>query len=97
MVRGRPAAQAAAEAGMPALLVGFLAAGEDARAASNSGMAEMLEFVARYYRGRVEQRRGRAVSVMLIGAGVGTCVYAVILPLVHLINGVIGQYPEGAL
>ena len=84
--QGAPAADAAAAAGMPDLLVGVL------RTAGGADAPEMLRFLARYYEGRFSRAaallRGGLLpaAAILMGVPVGAFILGVFLPLIRLMD-----------
>jgi type IV pilus assembly protein PilC len=92
LMGGRSPAEAARDAHMPAFLVGLLESSESSRGnVGNAGIAEMFDFLSRYYRQRFSRlliavrAAAEPVAVVAVGTVVGLFVYAMYSPLVALI------------
>jgi type II secretory pathway component PulF len=97
ILAGMTPAAAARKARLPELLAGFLETGETPRGpAGNRGIADMFDFLARYYRDRFSRLLitlraiAEPVSVLVVGSLVGVVVLSLFLPLVKLIESVTG-------
>jgi type II secretory pathway component PulF len=103
LLAGKGAAEGAAVAGMPPLMVGLLDTAQAPRAGGADNTANVFDFLARYYGARFSRLglllKGAYEPVMLLALGtlVGFVVYALFSPLVKLILSVIGGYPQGTL
>jgi hypothetical protein len=103
LLSGAPTPAAAARAGMPRVLVGFLeASSTPGREGEPQTLAALFEFMGRYYRDRFSRLavtlRSLLEPAMTIALGyiVLQIVLAVFTPLVVLLNSVMG-YPGGVL
>jgi type IV pilus assembly protein PilC len=102
-VAGAAPADAAAAAGLPAVLAGFLARDAGGRAAAGAPLADVFGFLARYYRGRfsaavvVVRAAVEPLTVLLLGLLVGGFIYSIFRAMVALIQGVLGAPPGGTL
>jgi type II secretory pathway component PulF len=103
ILAGRPVAQAAEEAGMPRLVRGFLDNAAAPRAGGGENVANVFDFLARYYAGRFSRlwillkAAYEPAALLLLGLLVGFVTYALFYPLVVLIEAVIGNYPQVGL
>ena len=97
LMGGRTPSESARDARMPSFLVGLLECGETSRGSvGNRGVAEMFDFLSRYYQQRFSRllialrAASEPVAVMVVGAAVGFFVYSMFVPLVTLIQSVSG-------
>ncbi len=104
LIAGAPLAQAAAEAGLPAILVGFLASGQTPKSSSDqASLADIFDFMARYFETRVSttaqliRAAFEPLAVLAVGTVVAVLVLSMFLPLVYLINSVLGSNSGGTL
>ena len=90
---GLSLAPAAAAAGLPSLMIGFLSTAE-----TSATTPAIFRFLARYYRARfshaiiLAQATFQPAMVMTAGVLVGFVVYAFFIPLVKLIDSVAGYH-----
>jgi type II secretory pathway component PulF len=102
LLQGAPVGRAAAVAGMPAMLVGFLdAATVPGKNAAPDELAAVMEFLARHYRVRFSHLAAVIATAvepavtLCLAVLVGTIVVALILPLAKLQRSVEAYGPGG--
>ncbi|MGN6368820.1 MAG: type II secretion system F family protein [Phycisphaerae bacterium] len=94
LLAGMTPAAAARKARLPELLAGFLDSAESPRTGGNRGIADIFDFLARYYRDRFSRllvatrAAAEPFAVLAVGSLVGFIVYSVFLPIVTLLNSV---------
>ena len=103
LLHGRPAADAAREAGLPRLMTGMLRIPAGARGGASAASSEMFEFLARYYREKFSRlilliRSASEPSiVILMGSMVLFFTYGLLHPLVTLLDSVMQSGQGGVM